>query len=79
MIQIAVALIVFFACSPFAFAGPLHDAARDGDLEKVRALIDEGAVIDAQSDRGETPLILAILAGQRCDVAELLIAKGAAM
>ena len=64
MIQIAVALFVFFACSPFAFAAPLHDAARDGDLEKARALIDEGAVIDAQSDRGETPLILAILAGK---------------
>ena len=78
MIRIAVALFVFFACSPFAFAGPLHDAARDGDLEKARALIDEGAAIDAQSERGETPLILAILAGNDA-VAELLIEKGAAI
>jgi ankyrin repeat protein len=77
MFQIAVALFVFFAGSPFAFAGPLHDAARDGDLQKVRALIDEGAVIDAQSDRGETPLILATLAGQK-EVVELLIEQGAA-
>jgi hypothetical protein len=46
MIQIAMALFIFFASS--AFAEPLHDAARDGDLEKARALIDEGAVIDAQ-------------------------------
>ena len=61
-----------------AFAGPLHDAARNGDLEKARALIDDGAVIEAQSDRGETPLILAILAGQR-EVVELLIEKGAAI
>jgi ankyrin repeat protein len=52
---------VFFAGG--AIAGPLHDAARTGDLEKVRALIDEGAAIDAQSDTGETSLILAILAG----------------
>jgi ankyrin repeat protein len=78
MIQIAVALLVFFAGSPFAFAGPLHDAARAGDLEKVQVLIDEGAAIDAQSDRGETPLILATLAGQR-EVVELLIEKGAAI
>jgi ankyrin repeat protein len=76
MIRIAVALFAFFAGSPLAFAGPLHDAARDGDLEKARALIDEGAGIDAQSDRGETPLILAILEGH-ADVAELLIANGA--
>ena len=76
MIQIAVALFVFFAGSPFAFAGPLHDAARDGDLEKVRALIGEGAEIDASGEKGETPLILAILEGH-ADVAELLIAHGA--
>jgi uncharacterized protein len=76
MIQIAVTLVLFFASSPFAFAGPLDDAARDGDVERVRALIGEGAVIDAQSDRGETPLILAILGGH-ADVAELLIARGA--
>jgi uncharacterized protein len=78
MIQIAVALFVFLAGIPFAFAGPLHDVARDGDLEKARALIDEGAVIDAQSDRGETPLILATLAGQK-EVVELLIEQGAAI
>jgi uncharacterized protein len=78
MIKIAVALSVFFAGIPFAFAGPLHDAARGGDLEKVRTLIEEGAAIDAQSERGETPLILATLAGQ-AEVAELLIAKGAAI
>jgi uncharacterized protein len=64
MIQIAVVLFVFFTGMPFAFAGPLHDAARAGDLEKVRALVGSGAEIDAQSERGETPLILAILAGQ---------------
>jgi ankyrin repeat protein len=76
MIQIAVTLFLFFAGSPFAIAGPLHDAARDGDLQKVRALIDEGAAIDARSDRGETPLILAILKGH-ADVVGLLIARGA--
>jgi ankyrin repeat protein len=76
MIQIAAALFIFLAGS--AFAGPLNDAARAGDVEKVRALVDEGAVIDAPSDRGETPLILAVLAGNDA-VAELLIEKGAAI
>jgi hypothetical protein len=33
VIQIAVALFMFFAGS--AFAGPLHDAAHNGDLEFV--------------------------------------------
>ena len=76
MIQIAVTLFVFFASSPLAFAGPLHDAAREGDLEKVRALLGEGAEVDAQNDRGETPLILSILEGH-ADVVELLIARDA--
>ena len=58
-------------------AGPLHDAASDGNLEKVRVLIGEGgAEIDAPGENGETPLILAILEGH-ADVAELLIAHGA--
>jgi ankyrin repeat protein len=78
MIQIAITLILFFAGSTSAFAGPLHDAARQGDLEQARALIGEGAAIDARSDRGETPLILAILAGNDA-IAELLIEKGAAL
>ena len=78
MIQIALALILFFAGSPFAFAGALHDAARAGDLEKVRTLVGDGGGIDAQSERGETPLILATLAGQK-EVVELLIEKGAAI
>ena len=77
MYRIIFVLTVLGLAAP-AFAGPLHDAARDGDLEKVRALIDEGAVIDEQSNRGETPLILATLEGQK-EVVELLIDKGAAI
>jgi uncharacterized protein len=76
MIQIVMVLVVLFAGN--SFAGPLHDAASDGNLEKARALIDEGAVLDEQSNRGETPLILATLAGEK-GVVELLIEKGAAI
>lgn len=78
MIQIVIALTGLFAASALAVAAPLHDAARDGDLEKARTMINEGAEIDARSDRGETPLILAILAGNDA-IAELLIEKGAAI
>ena len=75
---VAGALIVFLASSPFASAGPLHDAASAGDIEKVGVLLNQGAEIDARSDRGETSLILAILAGHDA-VAEFLIERGAAI
>jgi len=77
MNAIAVALIVFLAGSTYASAGPLHDAASAGDVEQVGTLLDQGADIDARSERGETPLILAILAGHDA-VAERLIERGAA-
>jgi uncharacterized protein len=70
--------MLLFAGNGLVLAGPLHDAARNGDLEKVRILISEGAPIDAPSNRGETPLILAILAGNDA-IAELLVDKGAAI
>ena len=76
MIRIAIALFLFFVSSTVAFAGPLHEATRDGDLEQVRALIDAGADLDAQGDNGETPLITAIIEGHVL-VASLLIDRGA--
>ena len=76
MIRIATALFLFLAGSAVAFAGPLHEATRDGDLEQVRALIDAGADLDAQGDNGETPLNTAILEGHVL-VASLLIDRGA--
>jgi len=59
-----------------AYADPLHDAAKAGDLERVQQLVDGGANLDVPLQRGETPLIVAALAGQT-EVAELLIARGA--
>ncbi len=76
MIRIATALFLFLASSTVAFAGPLHEATRDGDREQVRALIDAGADLDAQGDNGETPLITAIIGGHVL-VASLLIDRGA--
>ncbi len=76
MIRIAIALFLFLVSSTVAFAEPLHEATRDGDLEQVRALIDAGADLDAQRDNGETPLITAIIGGHVL-VASLLIDRGA--
>jgi ankyrin repeat protein len=76
MFRIAVVLVFFLGGNTIAFAEPLHDAARDGDVEKVSALVNEGAAMDVPGDNGETPLIFAILSGQRA-VVGLLIDKGA--
>ncbi len=76
MIRIAIALFLLLVSSTVAFAGPLHEATRDGDLEQVRALIDAGANLDVRGDNGETPLITAIIEGHVL-VASLLIDRGA--
>jgi ankyrin repeat protein len=78
MTPIAIVLIAFLASSISASAGPLHDAASAGDVEKVGVVLGPGVDVDARSDRGETPLILAILGGHGA-VAELLIEQGAAI
>ena len=38
---------------------PLHDACRDGDTERVRQLLDEGAPVDEKDEVGRTALMLA--------------------
>ncbi|MGA1535590.1 MAG: ankyrin repeat domain-containing protein, partial [Planctomycetota bacterium] len=38
---------------------PLHAAAHDDDLTRVRSLVEAGAAIDARDNDGWTPLMLA--------------------
>jgi uncharacterized protein len=76
MISVVAALVIIFGGGALAYAGPLHDAARDGDLQQVRQLIGQGADMNAPGDNGEPPLILAILGGHSAAV-DLLIEKGA--
>lgn len=71
----AAPIIILLATS--TWAGPLHDAAREGDIDKVRRLITEGADVQAiDKETALTPLIEAALAGHR-DVAVLIIESGA--
>ncbi|TVZ64683.1 ankyrin repeat protein [Rhizobium mongolense USDA 1844] len=59
-----------------AWAGPLHDAARDGNREHAGQLIDQGANIAEPDAAGEPPLLIAALAGNK-DIVALLLDKGA--
>ncbi|MBX9400896.1 ankyrin repeat domain-containing protein [Lysobacter sp. BMK333-48F3] len=54
----------------------LFDAARAGDLERLRSALAEGASTSARDDRGNTPLILAAYYGN-AQAVEALLAAGA--
>jgi ankyrin repeat protein len=70
-------LLMGVSCSSLAFAGPIHDAARKGDMKKLNALLagDPKLVSDKDGD-GNTPLHLAAKYGQ-LDAAQALVAAGA--
>jgi hypothetical protein len=71
-----VALVALAWSSP-AFSGKIHDAARHGDLEKVKALLKHNPRLVFSKDYGgATPLHLAAMEGHK-DVAELLLANKA--
>ncbi|MFZ2148819.1 MAG: ankyrin repeat domain-containing protein [Sedimentisphaerales bacterium] len=55
---------------------PLHDAARDGDIDQVQLLISQGADVNEKNRMGWTPLHTAIRNRQQALI-EPLIAKGA--
>jgi ankyrin repeat protein len=59
-----------------AFADPIHDAARDGDLAGVQAELDKGADVNAKDEEGWTPLHFAAARDHK-EIAELLIVNGA--
>ena len=68
--------IVFVLLTTTSFAGPIHDAADNGDLAGVQAELDKGADVNAKDNDGWTPLHIAASKNHR-EIVELLIAKGA--
>lgn len=53
--------------------GPLHEAARGGDVAAIANFIAGGANVEAPDDAGLTPLVAAALAGQSESVARLIV------
>jgi uncharacterized protein len=68
--------IGFFLFSCAAFADPLHDAVRAGDLASVKNLLNTGADVNQQDERGYTALHHAAEEAQ-LEVAKLLLERGA--
>lgn len=54
---------------------PLHISARLGNEEIIKALLEAGANVNAQNEKGETPLHCAIVADQAAIVRMLLNEK----
>ena len=72
----AVMLLGLALCRP-AVSGPIHDAAEEGDLEKVKALIHyHPDLVFSKDDADNTPLHVAAFEGHT-DVAEFLLAHNA--
>ena len=75
-------LVAMFCATPGAVlsAGdqepPIIKAALDGDLDKLRSLIDAGADVNAEDNEGTTPLMLAAYEGYE-EVVKILIEAGA--
>lgn len=56
---------------------PLHAAARDDDLTRVRSLVEAGAAVDARRNTGSTPLMFAAANSTTPEIVQLLLDQGA--
>ena len=74
----AAIVMVALAWNGVAYCGEIHDAAKAGDLEKVKALLKVSPdLVNSRDDKySRTPLHLAALRGNK-DIAELLLANKA--
>ncbi len=68
-------VLIYLGALTIAQGGPLHDAAKSGDLVAIAAALDAGAGIEEQY-KGATALFLAV-SGNHPEAAKLLIERGA--
>jgi serine/threonine-protein phosphatase 6 regulatory ankyrin repeat subunit B len=77
ILRLAAVILVALAWSNLAFCGEIHDAAKQGDLEKVKSLLNANPdLVFSKDSNGDTPLHLAADKGHK-DVMELLLANKA--
>ena len=76
MVRASIAVFLMCIGGAGAVAGPLHDAARAGDIAQARSLIEAGTDLNAIGEDGETPLTSAVLGGHE-ELAVLLLDRGA--
>ncbi len=74
--RVAMVLALVLGWSGRAFCGPIHDAARKGDVNKIKTLLQTDPKLVADRDKlGDTPLHSAALHGQLA-AAQVLIDSG---
>jgi ankyrin repeat protein len=74
---LALVSVMFMGSSTVAFCGPIHDAARKGDLKKVKALlVADPKIVNDRDNNGDTALHIAALHNQLA-VAQALLDAGA--
>ena len=76
LLQVGLLLSVFSLSS--AGAGELHEAARQGDLDRVKPALVQPDRVDVLDEAGETPITLAAIGGH-LDVVQALASAGAAI
>jgi len=77
ILRLATIALVVLAWSSFAFGGEIHHAALMGNLEKVKALVEDNPhLVFSKDDNGDTPLHNAAITGHKA-VAEFLVANKA--
>jgi 7,8-dihydropterin-6-yl-methyl-4-(beta-D-ribofuranosyl)aminobenzene 5'-phosphate synthase len=75
--KLFIGLIIFAVIGAFCLATDVHRAANEGDLAKLKMLIEENsALANAKNEEQETPLHSAV-SGGHVDIVEFLIAAGA--
>jgi uncharacterized protein len=77
IVRLATVMLVALGWRSFAFCGEIHDAAKNGDLGRVKALVkDNPDLVFSRDNDGWTALHYAAFNGKK-DVVELLLANTA--